>query len=131
MPEMKKRYIRLDECDVLSECVVGTQQMRALNREFTEHSQDSLMIQCPLAKTRNTVAATSEYPPSRNVGFRSEFIEQSQNSWKNMVQEKINLLQSGVRCGGVHSEHRELSQHSQDTMNVGRSRVQAASHVDP
>ena len=39
-----RRYIRLDDCDVLSESVQGIQQGQAVNREFTEHSRESLPI---------------------------------------------------------------------------------------
>ena len=34
---MKKRYIRLAECDISSESVAGVQQTQGLNRESTEH----------------------------------------------------------------------------------------------
>ena len=47
VPVMNKRYIRLDECDISSESAVGIQQPQAMNCEFTEHSQESLVIQRP------------------------------------------------------------------------------------
>ena len=42
---MNKKYIRLDECDISSESVVGAQHMQNLNCESTEHSRESLMTQ--------------------------------------------------------------------------------------
>ena len=57
----------------------------------------------------------------------SEFPEQSQNSLKDPVQERSDHPQRNR----THSEYREPSQHSPGTLNVGRSRVQVASHVDP
>ena len=37
-----RRYIRLDDCDVLSESVQGIQQMQAVNCEFIEYSRELL-----------------------------------------------------------------------------------------
>ena len=39
--------------------------------------------------------------------------------------------QAQAVTGGTNGEHRESSQHSPDTMNVGKSRVQAANQMDP
>ena len=78
VPVMNKRYIRLDECDVSSESVVGIQQTQGLNREFTEHSRESLMVQHPTANISNTGASTSEYLQEHNNGVHSKFPEQSQ-----------------------------------------------------
>ena len=122
-----KKYIRLDDCDVLSECVPGIQQTQAVNREFAEHSQESLTMWCPLTKATNVETTSLECQIPRNVEFHSEFPEQLQNSLKNVGQKKTDHPQTG----GIHSEYRESLRHSPDTMNVGRSRVQAASCVDP
>ena len=124
---MNKKYIRLDECDILSECVVGAQQMQASNRESTEHLQESLVIWRPSTKAMNAVITTLECPLSRNIGSHSEFPVQSQNSLKDTVQEKMDHIQTD----GIHSEYREPFRHSPDTMIVGRSRVQATSRVNP
>ena len=101
--------------------------MQGLNYESTEHSRESLMVQRPTASMMNTGALTSERLQSRNIGFHSEFPKQSRNSLKDTVQGKSDH----PHTNGVHSEYREPSQHSLGTMNVGRSRVQAASRVDP
>ena len=69
---------------------------------------------------------TSEHLQPHNTEFHSKFPEQSRNSLKDAVQGKGGHTQT-LR---VHSEYREPSWHSSDTMNVGRSRVQAASRVD-
>ena len=122
-----RRYIRLDDCDVLSESVQGIQQTKAVNREFIEHSRESLPMRCPPSKTTSEVIAEEERPVPRNVGFHREFSEQSQNSLKGTVQRKIDQTQAG----GAHGEYKESSQHSPDTMNVGKSRVQAANQMDP
>ena len=45
-----RRYIRLDDCDVLSESVQGIQQTQAVNREFIEHSRESLPMRHPPSK---------------------------------------------------------------------------------
>ena len=37
-----RRYIRLDDCDVLSESVQGIQQTQAVDRKFIEHSWELL-----------------------------------------------------------------------------------------
>ena len=66
-------------------------------------------------------------PNTWSVGFHSEFAEQSQNSLKGAIQRKTDQVQAG----GTHSKYRESSQHSPDTMNVGKSRVQAANRGDP
>ena len=124
---MNKRYIRLDEYDISSESVAGVQQTQGLNCESTEHSRESLVAQRPTANAMNTRALTPEHLQSRNIGFHSEFPEQSRNSLKDTVQGKSDHPQTN----GVHSKYREPSRHSPGTMNVGRSRVQVASCVDP
>ena len=127
IPEMSKRYIRLDECDISSESVVGIQQMQSLNRKFTEHSRESPVVQHPTANVMNTGASTLKRLQECNNGFHSEFPEQSRNSLKDSVQGKGDHPQNN----GIHSEYREPSRHSPGTMNAGKSRVQVASHVDP
>ena len=85
------------------------------------------MVQRPTASMTNTRALTSERLQSRNIRFHSEFPKQSRNSLKDTVQGKSDH----PHTNGVHSEYREPSRHLLGTMNVGRSRVQAASRVDP
>ena len=75
----------------------------------------------------NTGALTSERLQSCNIGFHSKFPEQSRNLLKDTVQG----ISDHSQTNGVHSIYREPSRHSSDTMNIGRSRVQGASHVDP
>ena len=122
-----RRYIRLDDCDVLSESVQGIQQTQAVDREFIEHSRESLPTRCPPSKMTREVITEEERPVPRNVGFHRKFSEQSQNSLKGAVRRKTNQTQAS----GAHGEYRESSQHSPDTMNVGKSRVQAANRMDP
>ena len=114
-----RRYIRLDDCDILSESVQGIQQTQAANCESIEHSRELLPMRCPPLKTINGATTEGERPIPRNVGFHSELLEQSQNSLKGAVQRKVDQTQTG----GAHSEYRESSHHSPDTMNVGKSRV--------
>ena len=127
VPVMNKRYIRLDECDVSLESAVGILQMQGLNHEFAEHSRESLAVQCPTTNVTNAGALVSEHLQERNSRFYSEFPEQLQNSLKDPVQERSDHPQ----CNGVHGKFREASRHSLGTLNVSRSRVQAASCVDP
>ena len=105
VPIMNKRYIRLDECDISSESVVGIQQTQGLNREFTEHSQESLMVQRPTASVTNAGALTSERLQEHNSGFHSKFPEQSRNLLKDPVQGRGDHPQ----MDGAHSEYREPS----------------------
>ena len=102
---MNKRYIRLDECDIPSESVVGIQQMQGLNCKSTEHSRELLVVQRPTANMMNTGASTSECLQEHNSGFHSEFPEQSRNSLKDTVQGKGDHPQTK----GVHSKYREPS----------------------
>ena len=72
-----------------------------------------------------------ERPQEHRSRFHSEFPEQSRNSLKDPVQERSEHLQRNKdHQSGVHSKFREASRHSLGTLNVGRSRVQAASCVD-
>ena len=105
---------------------MGIQQTQGPNRESTEHLQESLVVQHPAANITNAGVLMSERLQERNSGFQSEFPEQSRNSLKDPMKEKSDHPQTN----GVHSEYRESSQHSLGTLNVGKSRVQAASHVD-
>ena len=131
VPVMNKRYIRLDECDISSESAVGIQQLQGLNYEFTEHSQESLAVQCPTTSATNAGPLTPERLQERSSRFCSEFPEQSWNSLKDPVQEISEHPQCNKdQQGGVHSKFREASQHSLGTLNVGRSRVQATSSAD-
>ena len=122
-----RRYIRLDDCDVLSESVQGIQQMQAVDREFIEHSRESLPTRCPPSKTTREVITEEERLTSRNVGLHHEFSEQSQNLLKGAVRRKTSQTQANE----AHGKYRESSQHSPETMNVGKSRVQAANRMDP
>ena len=94
-----RRYIRLDDCDVLSESVQGIQQTQAVDREFIEHSRESLPTRCPPAKTTREVITEEERPVPRNVGFHREFSEQSQNSLKGAVRRKTNQMQASGAHG--------------------------------
>ena len=79
----------------------------------------------------NARPLTSERPQEHRSRFHSEFPEQSRNSLKDPVQERSEHLQHNKdHQSGVHSKFREASPHSLGTLNVGRSRVQAASCVD-
>ena len=124
-----RRYIRLDDCDILSESVQGIQQTQAVSHEFIEHSRESLPMRRPPSKTTNEVIAEEERPVPRSEGFHCKFSEQSQNSLKGTVRKKMDQAQAVA--GGTNGKHRESSQHSPDTMNVGKSRVQAANRMDP
>ena len=132
VPVMNKRYIRLDECDVSSESAVRVQQTQGLNCELTEYSRESLVVQCPTTNATNAGALMLERLQECNSRFHSKFPEQSQNSLKDPVQERSEHPQHNKdHQNGVHGKFREASRHSLGTLNVGRSRVQAASHVDP
>ena len=122
-----RRYIRLDDCDVLSESVQGIQQTQAVDREFIEHSRESLPTRCPPSKMTREVVTEEERLTPQNVGFHREFPEQSQNLLKGVVRRKTSQTQASEE----HGEYRESSQHSPETMNVGKSRVQAANRMDP
>ena len=122
-----RRYIRLDDCDILSESVQGIQQMQAVDREFIDYSRESLPTRCPPSKTTREVTTEEERLTPRNVGFHREFPEQSQNSLKGAVRRKTSQTQASK----AHGKYRESSQHSPKTMNARKSRVQAANRMDP
>ena len=129
---MNKRYIRLDECDVSSESALGNQLPQAMNHKFPEHLRESLAMQHPTSSAMRVGSLISEHLQECSNRIYSEFPEQSWNSLKEPVQERGEHPQPNKEHqGGVHSEFREASQHSLGTLNVCRSRVQAANHVDP
>ena len=62
VPGTNRRYIRLDDCDILSESVQGIQQTQAVNREFIEHLRESLPTRCPPSETTSEVVTEEEWP---------------------------------------------------------------------
>ena len=129
---MNKRPIRLDECDISSESALGSQLLQAMNHEFREHSRELLVMQHPTSSAMRVGPLISERLQEHSNRIYSEFPEQSGNLLKEPVQERGEHPQHNKECqGGVHSKFREASQHLLGTLNVGRSRVQAASRVDP
>ena len=107
------------------------QQPQAMNREFPEHLRESLAMQRPTSSMMKVGSLTSERLQAQSNRIYSEFPEQSWDSLKDPVQERGEHLQyNKEHQGGVHSEFREASRHLLGTLSVGRSRVQAASHVD-
>ena len=67
-----RRYIRLDDCDVLSESVQGIQQTQTVDHEFIEHSWESLLMRCPPSKTTREVITEEERLVPRTVSKLAE-----------------------------------------------------------
>ena len=122
-----RRYIRLDDCDVLSESVQGMHQTQAVEHEFIEHLRELLPTRCPPSKMTKEVITEEERLTSQNVSLHRKIPEHFQNSLKGTVRRETSQTQANEARG----EYREPSQHSPETMNVGKSRVQAANRRDP
>ena len=124
MPVTNKKCIKLDECDISSESSPINPWSQAVNREFSEHSQESLIMQQQVFKGRNAKLIPLEnlQELNRNRGIHSEFPEQSWNSLKvptiaQGVGEHLQINNSQVHKRVLCSEFRELSRHSLGMLN--------------
>ena len=131
VPVTNKKLIRLEKCGVLTENSMSNLQPQGVGHEFGEHSRNSLTMQQQLA-TGGNVQVENAHERNSNRGIQSEFQEHSQNSLDILPTARkggCTSLENNNK-GGIRNEFKEPSQHSLGTLNVGKSRLQAADHVD-
>ena len=125
IPVTSKKLIKLDECDVSTENLLRNIQQQAAECEFREHSQNSRIIQ-------QTGEAEREHVQRHgNATVHSDLREDSQNSLRmTSVSRNAEVLEKTNNANrGIHSKFIERSQQSLGTLNVGKSRVQAADQM--
>ena len=125
IPVTNKKLIKLDECDVSTEVSLRNAQPQAIERDFGEHSQNSRIIQ------RTGEAEREQVQRHGNAAVHSDLRENSQNSLRmTSVSRNTEALQNKSNANrGIHGEFIEHSQQSLGTLNVGKSRVQAADQM--
>ena len=140
IPIISKKFIKLDECNVPTENSIRNMQPQDHNCKSGEASQDSLRIQRINRKDIGSVPTENLQGQEHNRGFHSEFAEPSQNSLRmqTAMEKNVELLSMESlqgQCQGhkrpFHSKFIEHLQHLLGTLNMGKSRVQAADCVDP
>ena len=121
VPVTIKIFIKLDECDVSTEISLRNSQPRGMECEFKEHSQNSRIMQL-------TGEAGEQVQQHADAAVHSDLGEDSQNSLRmTSVSRNTEAFQKKSNVNrGIHSEFIEHSQQSLGTLNVGKSRVQAA-----
>ena len=126
IPVTNKKLIKLDECDVSTEISLKNAQPQGIEREFREHSQNSWIIQ------QMGEAEREQVQQHGNAAVHSDLQEDSQNSLRvTYVSRNTETLQKKSNANrGIHSEFIENSQQSIGTLNVGKSRVQAADQIN-
>ena len=126
IPVTNKKLIKLDECDVSTEISLKNAQPQGMEREFREHSQNLQIIQ-QMGK-----AEREQVPRHGNAAIHSNLQEDSKNSLRvTSVSRNTEALQKISNTNrGIHSEFIEHSQQSIGTLNVGKSRVQAADQIN-
>ena len=125
IPVTNKKLIKLDECDVSTEVSLRNAQPQAIACDFGEHSQNSRIIQ------QTGEAEREQVQRHGNAAVHSDLRKDSQNSLKiTSVSGNTETSQKQSNANrGIHSEFIEHSQQSLGTLNVGKSRVQAADQL--
>ena len=126
IPVTNKKLIKFDKCDVLTEISLKNAQPQGMECEFREHSQNSWIIQ------QTGKAEREQVQQHGNAAIHSDLQEDSQNSLRvTSVSRNTEALQKKSNAnGGVHSECIEHSEQSIGTLNVGKSRLQAADQIN-
>ena len=126
IPVTNKKLIKLDECDVSTEISLRNAQLQGMERESREHSENSRIIQ------QTGKAEREQVQRNRNTAVHSNLREDSQNSLRmTSVSSNTEALQKKSNANrGIHCEFIEHSQQSLGTLNVGKSRVQAADQMN-
>ena len=126
IPVTSKKLIKLDECDVSTENLLRNVQQQGAEREFREHSQNSRIIQ------QTGEAEREQVQRNRNAAIHSDLREDSHNSLRmTSASRNTETLQKTSNANrGIHSEFIEHSQQPLGTLNVGKSRVQAADQIN-
>ena len=126
IPVTNKKLIKLDECDMSTEFSLKNAQPQGMEREFREHSQN-------LRRRQQTGKVEREQVQRHgSAAVCSDFREDSQNSLRmTSVSQHTEALQKTSNANrGIHDEFIEHSQQSLSTLNVGKSRVQAADQMN-
>ena len=133
VPVTNKKLIRLEECDVSTENSVVSQQPQGAGHEFPEHSRNSLTVQQQQLPTGGNTWMENLQERNLNRGIHSKFPEHLRESLRipTTTQKEGCAPMEDNSKGTFHNEFREPSRHSLGTLNVGRSRMQAADRVDP
>ena len=123
----RKKFIRLDECDISTENSVRNVQQQGTEREYGEHSQN---LQITKQQTRIEKGQVQQNKHNRDV--HSDLREDSRNSLRMApVSQKTETIQKERNVNrGIHSEFTEHSQQSLGTVNIGRSRVQVTDQIN-
>ena len=126
IPVTNKKLIKLDECDVSTEVSLRNAQPQAIEREFGKHSRNSQIIQ------QTGEAEREQVQRHGNAAIHNDLREDSQNSLRmTSVSRNTEALQKKSNANrGIHGEFIEHSQQSLGTLNVGKSRVQAADQMN-
>ena len=126
IPVTNKKLIKLDECDVSTEISLKSAQPQGMECEFREHSQNLRIIQ------RTGEAEREQVQQQGNAAVHSDLREESQNLLRmTSVSRNTEALQKTSNANrGIHGEFIEHSQQSLGTLNVGKSRVQAADQMN-
>ena len=126
IPVTNKKLIKLDKCDVYTEISLRNAQPQGMERESREHSENSRIIQ------QTGKAEREQVQRNRNTAISSDLREDSQNSLRmTSVSSNTEALQKKSNTNrGIHGEFIEHSQQSLGTLNVGKSRVQAADQMN-
>ena len=106
--------------------------------KFVEHSRDLLKMQPWWVIRREVRPMSTEnlQEQDHNRGIYSKFVEYSWNLLRILTNtqkgdEHTAMERAQEHKGGFHSKFIEPSRHLLGTLNVGKSRVQAADRVDP
>ena len=125
IPITSKKLIKLDECDVSTEISLKNAQPQGMDCESREHSQNSRIIQ------HTSDAEREQVQRHGNAAVHSDLLEDSRHSLRmTSVSRNTEALQKASNTNrGIHGEFIEHSQKSLGTLNVGKSRVQAADQM--
>ena len=126
IPVTNKKLIKLDKCDVSTEISLKTSQPQGMECEFREHSQNSRILQ------QTGEAEREQVKRHGNAAVHSELREDFQNSLRmTTVSRNTEALQKTTNTNrGIHGEFVEHSQQLLGTLNVGKSKVQAADQMN-
>ena len=126
IPITSKKPIKLDECDISTENSLRNAQPQCMEREYREHSQNSWITRQQYEAERGQVQRDGN-----DAALHSDLREDSQNSLRmTPISRKTEVIQKERNVNrGIHSKFTEHSQQSLGTLNVGKSRVQAADQM--
>ena len=127
IPITSRKLIKLDECDVSTENSLRNAQPQGMEREYREHSQNSR-----ITWQQNEAERGQAQRDGNDAALHSDLREDSQNSPRmTPISRKTEVIQKERNVNrGIHGKFTEHSQQSLGTLNVGKSRVQAADQMN-